>query len=120
MAHCHECVYAFPLRAGDLSVHHRLRVRPRFGFRVKNARQVLSLARLIVDDPAFGRADVKRSFRAVNNSGGRRFLSEYRWADGTEREGRENAYFAFHVSNDDYSVVFFPLQAACLRLDFCR
>ena len=49
---------------------------------------------------------LKRSFRAVNISGGRRFLSEYRRADGTERERRENAYFAFHVGSDDYSLVF--------------
>src|SRR5206468_8154815 len=72
---CHECVYAFPLRAGYLRVHHRLRARPRRTFRVKNARQVLSLARLIVDDPAFRSTDVKRSFRAVNYSAWSRFFT---------------------------------------------
>src|SRR5206468_6324033 len=82
----------------------------------KNARQVLALARLIVDDPAFGRSDVKPGFRPVNNSAGRRFFTEQRADRGnSERKKPADAYFCFHVSNDDYSLVFCSFTGCVLN-----
>src|SRR4029077_8866501 len=66
----------------------------------------LIYAGLVIDNPTFRRTDVKPSFGTTNNPSGRRFVSEHRRADGTECQRRENAYFAFHVGNYDYSLVF--------------
>ena len=97
-------------------VHPGLRIGPRGVLRVKNAWQVLSFARLSVDDPAFGSRDVKASFRAMNNSFGGRFFTEQRADRGhSKRNKRGDAHFCFHVSNDDYSLVFSSLTGCVFK-----
>src|SRR5262249_8858932 len=103
-----ESVYTFKFRACDVSVHHRFCVRPRRILRVQNARQVLSFARFVVANPAFGRADVKTSFRTINSPRGWRFFTEHRANQtSSERKKPADVHSCFHIVNDGYSLVLF-------------
>ena len=92
--HCHEGVYIFKLSTCNFRVHHRSRVGPGFTFWIKNARQSLAHAGLIIQDPAFGRTDVKRRLWPVNNATAIVFLTET--SRGNEQKKNTNAKKWFH------------------------
>src|SRR6266478_7912520 len=89
-----EFIDVFVLRAGDLCIDNSAGVRPRLILGIKNARQSLVGASLVVENPAFGCANVKCSFRPINNSATILFLSETSYA--SEQENDANDWERFH------------------------
>ena len=90
--HGDKRVHVFKIRASDLAIHDRLRARPGFAFWVKNENPLL-LSGLNVEHPAFGCADGKRGFWAVNNSAAILFLPETSRADEQEKSANDKKRF---------------------------